>query len=173
MKVLAIEHNCSDVERILKALSGSAPSSFRLELASGLSEALTRLRDGRFDVVLLDLDLPDSRGLDIFRVVCCVAPRIPIVVLVSRENEATGRTAIEEGARDCLVKEALSEHSLSRALSLAIEPHRARDSLDDSIRFAGAALDGLSDHIAIIDEGGFIVMVNRAWREFEIGRAHV
>lgn len=139
MKVLAFEHNCTDVEGLLTAFSGSGPSSYRLELASCLSDALTRLSDDRFDVILLDLDLPDSRGLDTFLAVRCVAPQTPVVVLASRENEAVGRGALRQGARD---------------------------TADDSGRFAEAALDGLSDHIAIIDEGGFIVMVNRAWREF-------
>jgi two-component system, NarL family, sensor histidine kinase UhpB len=164
--VLVVENNPTDVDLILKALSNSTPSTFRIELASRLSEALTRLKDDHVDVVLLDLELPGSQGLNTFRAVRSAAPRTPIVVLVSRENEAIGHAALRLGARDYVVKGAVSELALWRAFTLAIRCQRALEALEDSEDFGRAALDGLSDHIAILDESGFILMVNRAWREF-------
>ena len=81
------------------------------------------------DVVLLDLNLPDSSGLETLHRLRGAQPDVPILVLSCDEDETTGLRAVENGAQDYLVKGQYDFHMLGRALLYAIERQRAKDSL--------------------------------------------
>jgi PAS domain S-box-containing protein len=124
LNILVVEDNPGDVDLILEMLAKASPARFKVESASRLSEAFGRLESGGIDVVLLDLGLPDSRGLDTLRVLKGAAPHVPIVVYTGCDDEATGQAAVREGAQDYLVKGALSERMLARVLCYAVERHQ-------------------------------------------------
>jgi len=81
-------------------------------------------------VVLLDLSLPDSDGLDTFRSVVAQAPRVPIVVLTAQDDESLALKALQEGAQDYLIKGHGETHTLVRAIRYAIERNRIQDALE-------------------------------------------
>lgn len=89
-----------------------------------LSESLEALRNNVFEVVLLDLNLPDSEGLDTLARVREVSPEIAVVVVTATESEETGMRAVKMGAQDFLVKGAFNEMTLQRTLLYSIERHR-------------------------------------------------
>lgn len=106
------------VERMLRR-SGS-----ELVVAPRVEVALRHLQGRQFDVILSDLNLPDSRGLETFQRVSAAAPKLPIVVLTGEEDDALGLRTVQAGAQDYLIKDQLEAPILLRALTYAIERKR-------------------------------------------------
>lgn len=121
--VLLVEPDESASDRITELLH-QAGGSFRVHRVGGLSEALERITGGGVDVVILELELPDSQGLVTFERLSAFAPSVPIVVLTTEPDEETALAAVQGGAQDVLVRDELSPGVLSRTLSYAVERHR-------------------------------------------------
>jgi signal transduction histidine kinase len=105
-----------------------------------LAPGLARLAADGIDAVLLDLNLPDSQGLDTFRRTHTQAPAVPIVVLTGLHDEALAVKAVREGAQDYLVKGEVEGSLLVRALRYAMERKRAEEDLRESNRLLEEAL---------------------------------
>jgi diguanylate cyclase (GGDEF)-like protein len=129
MNVLLIEANPADVCTIQKLLAEVKGIPFDLECADRLSTALARLVKGDLDVLLLDLFLPDSQGLDTLVRVHAEAPGMPIVVLTDLDDEALAVKAVREGAQNYLVKEHVGVNLLVGSIYYAIERKRAEAEL--------------------------------------------
>lgn len=130
-RVLLVEDNPDDVRLIRRLLlRPGARVRYALDHAGNLAEALTLGRRESHDVVLLDLGLPDSRGLDTLRVARQGMPEMPIVVLTGLDDEAAGVEAIQEGAQDYLYKGDIQFPLLRNALRYAIERNRIKKELD-------------------------------------------
>jgi PAS domain S-box-containing protein len=121
MMILLIEDNPADAEMIGELLSNHKKSSFSIINADRLSAAKPYFTDSGIDIILLDLGLPDSQGLDTLRHVREHAGEVPIVVLTMLDNEETGLDALKEGAQDYLVKGQMSGPLIARSLRYAIE----------------------------------------------------
>jgi two-component system, cell cycle response regulator len=128
IRVLVIEDNplyCRMVSNTLSEVSSeSHMSSFELSSVDELSKGITRLADGNTDIVLLDLSLPDSNGLDTLLRIRSQAPDTPIVVLTGLDDESTALQAVQAGAQDYLVKGQMDKQMLARAIRYAIERQR-------------------------------------------------
>jgi signal transduction histidine kinase len=129
IQVLLIEDNPGDARLIRDMLAEARGVLFDLECAARLSTGLERLAEGDMDVVLLDLGLPDSHGLDTLAKVQAQVPQVPILVLTSLEDEVVGMKAVREGAQDYLVKGQVDRNPLVRAMRYAIERKRAEEAL--------------------------------------------
>jgi Flp pilus assembly CpaE family ATPase len=127
IRILLIEDNPGDGRLIQEFLADAQGVQFDLVRADRLSAGLTRLERGGIDVVLLDLTLPDSRGLDTFRQVRTHAPDVPVVILTVVEDDVLAMQAVREGAQDYLVKGNVRGHSLVRVLRYTFERDRARN----------------------------------------------
>ena len=101
--VLLISAHSDDRTRVGAALSGIRGQPFRLETMTTLADGLARVKLGRVDAILLDLNLPDSLGLTTFLRVQPKAPQVPVVIVVEPSDEDLGREAVERGALDFLV----------------------------------------------------------------------
>lgn len=121
IRVLLVEDNPDDVLLIRRALAGARSTEFDVDHVDRLSEAQRRLAEDPFDVILLDLHLHDSRGLDTVVGARDGARGVPIVVLTSLDDEDVGVKAVQAGAQDYLVKGQLETPLLVRALRYAIE----------------------------------------------------
>ncbi len=121
LRVLLVEDNPGDVTLLRKMLSRDRLVTYRLETASSLEEALETAGRGHYDLVLLDLGLPDSSGLDTLRSFRSGAPDVPVVVLTGLQDEEAGMEALSEGAQDYLVKSLADAESLHRSIRFAIE----------------------------------------------------
>lgn len=127
VRVLLIEDNPADVRLIREALSESRTATFALTHAGCLSSGLAELERSGADVVLLDLHLPDSQGLETFVAARARAPDAPIVVLTGLDDEEVGVGAVNAGAQDYLVKGRVSADLLVRSLRFAIERNRVAE----------------------------------------------
>ena len=121
IKVLLIEDNPGDARLIEEMLFKVDGTLFDLENADRLSDGLTRIRKGGIDVVLLDLGLPDSAGLDTFEKVYDQAPEVPIVMLTGLDDTELALEGVRMGAQDYLVKGRAEGDLLARTLRYAIE----------------------------------------------------
>lgn len=116
IRILLIENNPDYVVLMREMLANVGEASFSLECADDLSTALERLKKKDVDIVLLDLWLPDSRGLDTFANVHSRAPDVPIIILSALKDRRLAAEAIEAGAQDYLVKEEVDPARLVRAI---------------------------------------------------------
>lgn len=119
--VLLISSNPGDHARFSDALAAIRGEPFRLEIAGNLADGVARVKQGRVDALLLDLELPDSTGLTTFLRVQPKAPQVPIVVVVDAAADDVGREAVARGALDYLVKDDLTAHMLDKVLRYATE----------------------------------------------------
>jgi PAS domain S-box-containing protein len=144
-RVLLIEDNPGDARLLRATLAEVSSAQFELVRAEQLSEALDRLSREGFDVVLLDLSLPDSHGLDTFIRTHTRAPGIPIVVLTGLDDEELAIKAVQKGAQDYLVKGQLDSNLLVRSLRYAIERDRLLRALRESEERYALAARGAND----------------------------
>jgi Flp pilus assembly CpaE family ATPase len=124
MKILLIEDNPGDVRLIKESLAEAEGFACQVVHVGRLVEGLERLRAEHFDLVLLDLSLPDSRGISTLIYAHEQAPGVPIVVLSGMDDEALALNAVREGAQDYLVKGRVSGPALVRCLRYSVERHR-------------------------------------------------
>jgi len=137
MRVLLIEDNPADA-RLIELYLSEADTQLRVQLerAASLEEGLARLEQAPADVVLLDLMLPDSEGLDTIRAAHERAATVPIVVLTGAEDKSLGLEAIQSGAEEFLVKGRVNSEALTRTLRYAIERaerRRAEKALSEAL----------------------------------------
>jgi PAS domain S-box-containing protein len=135
MKILLIEDNPGDARLIQEMLSEVKDFPFELEWCDRLSKGLSCLARERVGVVLLDLTLPDSQGLDTFEHVVHHAPGVPIIVLTILADEMTGLKAVEKGAQDYLFKGGVDGHLLVRSIRYATGRKQVEEALWVSHRF--------------------------------------
>ena len=123
LRVLLVEDNEGDADLVREALADAVDAHVHLARVERLQAAADRLGNERFDVVLLDLSLPDAAGLDGLLRLRETAPGAPIVVLTSLLDPSAGTHAIQEGAQDLLQKGELEGPALLRAIRYARERH--------------------------------------------------
>jgi two-component sensor histidine kinase/CheY-like chemotaxis protein len=121
MKILVIEDSPADMQMLRELLQDGSGPDCDVVHVERLSAAIPFLSDTAIDIIISDLGLPDSNGLDTLRTLKKHSRDIPIVVLTGLDNEIIGIQALKEGAQDYLVKGQMSGPSLSRSLRYAIE----------------------------------------------------
>lgn len=131
MNILLIEDSLAEARLLQELLKSSQLKHYDVVHVKWLSEALQKLRQGQyfFDVVLLDLSLPDSQGLDSLKTLIDDSPELPIVVLTNTNDEDLALEAVRWGAQDYLLKRQVTTEVLVRSLQYAIERKQAIETL--------------------------------------------
>ena len=142
VRVLLVEDSPSDAMIVREALSEAPGFQFVITHVERLADALTQLAEQDFDIVLVDLALPDSSGLETFIRVQSADSKIPIVVLSGYSDGSVALKAVGAGAQDYLVKGDWEERVLPRAIRYAIERKRNAEAL----RLTHVQLRLLLDH---------------------------
>ncbi len=138
--ILLVEDSASDADVLQQTLCQTEAGRFEFTWVERLDEALARLRQQSFDVLLLDLSLPDSSGPETFRRARKAAPGLPIVVLSGVADENVALAAVHEGVQDYLVKGQTDGRQIARAIRYAIERKQA----EERIRQQNAVLEGIN-----------------------------
>src|SRR5262249_27230854 len=125
---------------IRQMLAESEGTRFELTAVARLSAAQEALADQRFGLVLLDLSLPDSQGLDTFRCLRQAGVRLPVVVLTGLDDEALAVQAVRDGAQDYLVKGQTGGRQLLHSLRYAMGRHQRQRQLEEAVRNTEAEL---------------------------------
>lgn len=148
IRVLLVEEDPAALEVLQEALSAGDEERYQTEWVGELGLALQRLSLGGVDVVLLDLNLPDSEGLATFERANAFAPDVPIVVLTSVDDQSLALRTVQGGAQDYLVKGTVAAPLLVRALRYAVERHRLLSAL--------RALSLIDDLTGLYNRRGFM-----------------
>jgi len=158
-KILLIENDPAAADKIRAALAAGGSGSFDVEWVRQLSEGLERLSKRGIDAVLLELSLPDSRGIETFDKLFAAVPDIPILVL-GNGNEALAKEAVGRGAQDYLLAGHLDSYSLPRALRNAIERKAVEDALYVEKERAQVTLNSIGDAVLCTDISGNVTYLN-------------
>ncbi len=128
IRVLHIEDSRTDTDLVRGVLGRSVAAQFTVEAVSALEDGLRRLTEqggaDDFDVIVLDLHLPDADGLTTFTRAAAAAGAVPIVVCTAGGDDTLGITAVEHGAQDFVVKWSSDPDSLGRTLIHAVQRSR-------------------------------------------------
>jgi two-component system, cell cycle sensor histidine kinase and response regulator CckA len=167
IRILLIEDNPGDARLLQELLKEVVSLQFEMEQVDCLSRGIQRLqaqavqaqavRERPFDVILLDLSLPDSQALETFVQLHRQVQEIPIVVITGLDDETLAVQAMQAGAQDYLVKGQASSDLLARSLRYAIERKRT----EQKIREQAALLDVATDAILVRDLDNRIIFWNK------------
>jgi signal transduction histidine kinase len=167
VEVLVLEDNPGDARLLDAELGGEALIDVHLTVAARLSEGLHLLASHEFDAVLLDLNLPDSRGMETFERLRAAVPEVPLIVYTGIHDGEIALRALRGGAQDYVVKSPGIGPLLARAVHFAIERHRVRVELE--LRAARLErnrtalrniVEASADVILILDRSGAVRFVN-------------
>lgn len=121
IKILLVEDNPGEAFLLEEKLSHASQNQFDLTHVPRLAKAVNCLQQQIFDIVLLDLSLPDSQGLETFLSLEKIVPNLPIVLLTGSKDESLALEAVRKGAQDYLIKEQTTTDVLIRSINYAIE----------------------------------------------------
>ena len=128
LKVLIIEDDNAIAKLITMIIEKSGP--YFVERANSIAKAQDRLEAGGIDAALLDLELPDSSGIDTVRRICSNHPELPVVILTSHSESEIAQQALREGAEDFVSKGTSIAIMLDRALRYSLERKRVSRELE-------------------------------------------
>lgn len=147
IKVLDVEDNPADYDLIAEMLEASALGRFQLDRSPRLSSALEQIERNAYDIVLLDLNLPDSIGIDTFLRFHSAHPDIPVIVLTGSTDEELALRAVNEGAQDYLFKDDVNERNLGHSIVFGIQRKRIEQQVVEEKRRADLYIDLLTHDI--------------------------
>jgi diguanylate cyclase (GGDEF)-like protein/PAS domain S-box-containing protein len=169
--ILLIQDDAPTACAIVEALNHSRDELFEVEWVRRCSDGLERLTG--VAAILLDLFLPDSRGLETFARLFCVVPQIPILVLIGPDDEEIGKLAVQGGAQDYVLKSRLDGYLLPKAVRSMIERAANVEAIFEEKERAQVTLNSIGDAVVSIDISGQITYLNgiaeglTGWRKDE------
>ncbi len=161
LNVLHIEDDEAQRETLRLLLDAGRPSGFRLIQAATLERGLACLAQHPFDLVILDLNLPDSAGEITLQTALRHAGHIPVIVLSGNDSDTLASQLVHAGAQDFLVKGQITPRLLLRAIHYAIERKRSQLSLLESEAFYHSLVENLPPSIMRKDLDGRFTFANR------------
>ncbi len=178
ISVLLIEDNAGDRRLIQEMFASQHDLAIRLETADRLAAGVEILRAQAIDVVLLDLSLPDSHGIQTLEQLHDQTQDVPVVVMTGHNDSLVGLQAVQAGAQDYLIKGETNSSLLIRALRYAIHRHRTEVALrrreEEYRSLIDDAFNNSSVAVFILDRDFRIVWINEASEDyFGLEREHV
>src|ERR1700688_971117 len=125
--VLVIECHPADAQLITNALNNDAQDGLQVENFKKLSDGVERIHKGRVRGVIVDIEMPNGRGVTAFERLRAAAPHVPILILSGVENENVAKQAVDRGTQDYLLKTNFDYFRLRRAVHLMIERHTTEE----------------------------------------------
>ena len=164
IRVLLVEDDPEDALLLRETLADVPSAQFEVTDVGTLAAALPRLREPGFEVVLLDLSLPDSQGFETFETVKASGSEVPVVLLTGLDDETLALRAVQAGAQDYLVKGRADGELLCRSIRYAVERQRTshyRALITERKRF-DAAVSQMTDGILVTGGDWRLTTANRA-----------
>lgn len=148
LDILFVEDDPDDELLVRETLSEAAAGVYRIFHAATWTLARAELCSKSFDVVLLDLNLPDSSGLELIESVLSAAPDTPIVIVTGLDDEEVAQTALQHGVQDYVVKGDIGHQILPRTIRHAIDRQRLLLQLEESKRAELQLKDEFISHVS-------------------------
>jgi len=158
--LLLVEDNPGDARLLREMFNEQGLHNIDLTHVACMGEAEEHLGRSTFDIILLDLGLPDEQGLGAVRRAHVAAPRVPLVVLTGSDDESMATQALQEGAQDYLIKGQIDGRSLLRALRYAVERKTLEEAFFVEKERAQVTLNCIGDAVVCTDISGNITFLN-------------
>ncbi|MHA1104882.1 MAG: PAS domain S-box protein [Promethearchaeota archaeon] len=173
VSILLIEDNTSDIRIIKELLKEAREFIFDLRIAENFAKGLNCIEEASFDIILLDLMLPDSSGIETLERILDEISISPIIVLTGMDNMNLAIKAVKAGAQDYLVKDQIESNSLIRSIFHAIDRHKMKQTIEslvyklqkDELRLR-KIIEENADSIIIVDKKGIVRFVNSIAEKF-------
>ena len=169
--LLLVEDDAAQAFLATKLLESSAEGRFDIQHVTTLAEAMERLDGQTYDLVLLDLGLPDAFGLQGVQRLCADRPNQPFAVLTAAGEPNMARAAIKLGAEDYIVKDRLRGETFARSVLHNIDRHRARLRLRRNAEDIATLVGAMADGVLVVDGNGQILYANGAAAAFHCTEA--
>lgn len=163
--VLLVEDNLADVALLTELLQDADLEYWQITHAKRLSIALEYLQNTTFDVILLDLSLPDSQGLDTIVQVQSRVPHLPIIVLTGLQDKRIALQAVAQGAQDYLVKGEVSSELLLKTVGYARERIQILQRLQESEQRFRGIFNQTFQFMSLLSPDGVVLDINQALRD--------
>ena len=161
--VLLIEDSPADADLISELLSeNTAINGIEITHVTRLGDGLNRLEENSVDAILLDLFLPDSKGLEGIRKIKSKDASVPVIVLTNMPEEAIGVMAVQQGAQDFIPKSELSADLLARSLTYAVERNFLHTRVNQSEARLRMVVMKNADAMLIVNREGIVRFANPA-----------
>ncbi len=160
VSVLLIEDDLADARVIQGLLGDRATGQFKVDVVDSLAAGHERVRHQAYDVVLLDLDVADSHGLEALYNFRSHVPDLPVLVMTGRDNEREWSGILQEGAQDYLVKGHFDAGTLSRALRYSVERHQIERALRESEQRFRFMFEQNAVGMAFVNLDGRFLLIN-------------
>ncbi len=155
--VLLFEDSPANILALRTALESDALDRFDLTCAGQLGEVMVRLRGGGVDLLLFDLDLPGSQGMETFKQIQRQFPAVPVILLASSSAAGQAVEALRSGAQDFLIKDPSAWEFAARAIRHAIVRHQAQRQLRASEKHWRRLIEQTNDAVAVVSGEGTIL----------------
>ena len=165
LSILVVEDDTVDRTAVQRLLAGSSLPLGHVVFVDYLDKAMAALADGSFDVLLLDLNLPDSHGLDTLIALERDHPDVAKVIVTGADDEALGLQAVAAGAQDYLVKGRFNVDAITRVIHYSVERKKLEEDLRHSRGKLNAMLESIRDPMIMIDKDLNVIWGNEATRE--------
>ena len=165
LSILLVEDNPGDARLVEIVLETVDMDLSGLVVAENLETALDHIRETMPDLVLLDLTLPDSHGIETVRKIRAAAAALPIIVLTGYDDENTALEALRAGAQDYMIKGTPDGEVLRRAIRYAIERQRFETELAARFSYERTLIDAVPVPLAVKDADGLYLSCNEAFQE--------
>ncbi len=130
LRILLVEDNPGDARLVEEALKESGEQNYELAHVDRFQKAVDTLKELPFQLILLDLTLPDSQGVETFSRMRALYPKIPIVVLTGYDDESMAFDALQGGIEIYLIKDKVDSNLLMQALDYAIKKNKLLSEMD-------------------------------------------
>jgi diguanylate cyclase (GGDEF)-like protein/PAS domain S-box-containing protein len=168
-RILLIQDNVTDATTVRNSLAGSRDRKFSVEWVRTCALGLQRLaaspglhqhKPDAFAAVMVDLLLPDARGIEIFDRLFAAVPQIPLLILSSTEDEPLAKLAVQRGAQDYLLKNLLDAYLLPKTLAGMIDRAANTEALFDEKERAQVTLNSIGDAVISTNVSGHVTYLN-------------
>jgi DNA-binding response OmpR family regulator len=160
IKILLVEDNLGDAGLAREMFKRQRSHVIGLTHVECMGDAEKQLAENEFDIILLDLGLPDAQGLEAVRRCSAAAPHVPLVVLTGLDDEALAGQVLHEGAQEHLIKGQIETRGLMRALRYAVERKISEETLFGEKERAQVTLNSIGDAVISTDISGHITFLN-------------
>ena len=158
--ILLIQNDKDEAKVVRDALANSSDGSFRVTWVRHCSEGIEALGADRYAAVLVDLSLPDSKGIETFDRLFLAAPQIPILILAVAQGEGMAQLAVQRGAQEYLLNERFDAYLWPKAVTRMIERAASSEALFQQNERAQVTLNSIGDAVVSTDVAGNVTYLN-------------
>ena len=166
IRILLVEDDDGCALLVQAMLGRGRYGAFKIQRSVNLAAAQQVVAQGEIDIILLDLGLPDSQGLDTFMRMHAAAAAVPIIVLSGLDDESLATTAVSQGAQDYIVKGSPDGSVLARAIRYALERYRVQQALVVEHDLLLSVINNIPDQVYVKDTDSRFVAVNPVTARF-------